>query len=313
MENFKDKIIVVTGGAGFIGSHIVDALAERGARVRVIDDLSTGKKENLAAVMDRIEFVHDTILNTEVLAKIIAGADYVYHEAAAGSVPKSIKDPLAAHEANATGTLKVLLAALDAKVRRVIYAASSSYYGDTPTLPKHEDMPPNPLSPYGLQKYVGEAYMNQFFRFYGLETVSLRYFNIFGPRQNPDSEYSAVIPRFIKAMKRGDSPTVNGDGTATRGFTFITDAIAANLAAAGATDVAGEVFNVSGREQTSVNDLVNSLNVVLGTTIKPIYGPERQGDIKHSYADVSKAERMLGWRPQVSFEEGLKLTVETIA
>ena len=312
MEDFSNKITVVTGGAGFIGSHIVDALLARGGSVRVIDDLSTGKMENIAHILDRIEFVKDTILNTEVLAKVFAGADCIFHQAAIPSVPKSIRDPLSSHNANATGSLNVLLAARDAKVRRVICAASSSYYGDTPTLPKDETMPPNPLSPYALQKYVEEKYATMFYKLYGLETVALRYFNIYGPRQDPHSEYSAVIPLFIKKMKAGQSPNINGDGTASRGFTFIDDTVAANLLASQAPGIAGEIFNISGTGQTSINELVSKINAMLGASIEPSYGPERQGDIKHSYADISKAQRMLGWKPAVSFEEGLKLTAETI-
>ncbi|HVM73548.1 MAG TPA: SDR family oxidoreductase [Candidatus Paceibacterota bacterium] len=312
MEDFSNKIVVVTGGAGFIGSHLVDALVERGAKVRVIDDLSTGKKENLAQVMDRIEFTQDSILNPEALATVFAGADYVFHQAAIPSVPRSVKDPMTSHNANATGSLCVLLAARDAKVKRVVVAGSSSYYGDTPTLPKVETMPPNPLSPYALQKFVAEKYAMMFYKLYGLETVIVRYFNIFGPRQDPNSPYSAVIPIFIKQMKAGIAPTVNGDGTASRGFTFIDDTVAANLAAAIAPNVGGEVFNVSGWEQTSINDLIAKINALLGTSIVPIYGPERLGDIKHSFADVSKAERMLGWKPLISFEEGLKRTAESI-
>ena len=312
MEDFSNKIAVVTGGAGFIGSHLVDALLERGATVRVIDDLSTGRKENIAHVLDRIEFIQDTILNGEVLAEVFAGASYVFHQAAVPSVPKSVADPMTSHNANATGSLNVLLAARDAKVARVVCAASSSYYGDTPTLPKEETMPPNPLSPYGLQKYVSEAYAMQFNRLYGLETVALRYFNIYGPRQDPNSEYSAVVPLFIKHMKAGKAPNINGDGTASRGFTYISDAVAANLLAAQTPGVAGEVFNVSGTGQTSVNELVEKINAILGTSLQPTHGAERLGDIKHSFADISKAARMLGYVPQVSLEEGLTRTAETI-
>ncbi|HUO55924.1 MAG TPA: SDR family oxidoreductase [Candidatus Paceibacterota bacterium] len=313
METFKDKIVVVTGGAGFVGSHIVDALVERGARVRVIDDLSTGKIENLAHIIERIEFVKDSILNDQALAAIFKDADVVYHEAAVPSVPKSLKDPLTSHEANATGTLKVLLNARDAKVKRVIYAGSSSYYGDTPTLPKHEGMPPNPLSPYGLQKYVSEAYMQQFAKYFGMETIGLRYFNVYGPRQNPESEYAAVIPRFIKLMKHGQKPKVFGDGTATRGYTYISDAVAANMLAFDATGVSGEIFNVAGEGQTSVNELIALINKVLGTSIEAEYTPNRPGDIKHSYADLTKSRRMLGYEPKVSLEEGLRLTKESIS
>lgn len=304
----ETKKAVVTGGAGFIGSHIADALLTNGYAVTVIDDLKTGNRANIAHLEGKIEFVEGSILDDAALAKALEGAVYVFHQAAIPSVPKSVKDPLASHEANATGTLKLLLAAREAQVKRVIYAASSSIYGDTPTLPKHEGMPPNPLSPYGAQKYIGEAYMQQFFRLYGLETVSLRYFNIYGPRQNPDSEYAAVIPRFIKLMKNGEKPKVFGDGGATRSFTYVSDAVAANLLAAEAPGVAGEVFNTAARAQTSINELIEKMNAIFGTSITAEYLPERVGDIKHSYADISKAGRMLGYAPAVSLEEGLRLT-----
>ena len=313
MEVFKDKIVVVTGGAGFIGSHLVDALVECGASVRVIDDLSTGKKENLATVMDRIEFIEDSILNTDVLARVMTGATYVFHEAAVPSVPKSVRDPLTSHNANATGSLHVLLAARDAKVKRVVVAASSSFYGDTPTLPKDETMPPNPLSPYALQKFVGEKYAMQFYILYGLETVALRYFNIYGPRQDPHSEYSAVIPRFIRMLKAGQAPTVFGDGTGSRDFTFVTDAVAANLLAATTPAAAGEVFNCAAGRQVTLNELIAILQQQLGTNLTPTFQDPRPGDIKHSFADISKARRILGFAPEVTFEEGLKRTAETIA
>lgn len=301
---------VVTGGAGFVGSHLVDALLAKGFAVTVLDDFKTGRRENIAHLAGRIEIIEGSILDEAVLAHAFDGATYVFHQAAIPSVPKSVKDPLASHEANATGTLKVLLAAREKGVKRVIYAASSSVYGDTPILPKHESLPPNPLSPYGLQKYVGEAYMQQFFRLYGLETVSLRYFNIYGPRQNPDSEYAAVIPRFLKLMKNGGRPDVFGDGSATRSFTYVSDAVAANLLAAEATGVAGEAFNIAAPAQTSITELITAMNAVLGTSVEAEYLPERQGDIKQSYADISKATRMLGYSPAVSLEEGLRRTAE---
>lgn len=304
--------IVITGGAGFIGSHIVDALLERGHQVCVIDDLSTGKKENIAHVLDKIEFIEGSILDDAALNRALTGASVIFHEAAVPSVPKSVRDPLTSHNANATGTLKVLLAARDLGVKRVIYAASSSYYGDTPTLPKHEGMPPNPLSPYALQKYVGEAYMQQFFKLYGLETVCLRYFNIFGPRQDPQSEYAAVIPRFIRLMKKGEQPAIFGDGETTRGFTYVSDAVAANMLAMETADAAGEVFNTAGDGQTSLNELIALINKMLGTAIEPTYTDPRPGDIKHSFADISKAGKMLGYKPQVSLEEGLRKTAEAI-
>lgn len=313
-QTYYDSMLkaVVTGGAGFIGSHLADALLAKDYAVTVIDDLKTGSRANITHLEGKIDFVEGSILDDTALAKAFDSATFVFHQAAIPSVPKSVKDPLASHEANATGTLKVLLMAREKKVKRVIYAASSSVYGDTPILPKHEGMPPNPLSPYGVQKYVGEAYMQQFYRLFGLETVALRYFNIYGPRQNPDSEYAAVIPRFIRLMKRGEQPHVNGDGTATRGFTYIQDAVSANLCAAEALNAAGEVFNIAGRGQTSINELVSKINAELGTSITPEYGPERSGDIKHSYADISKAEKILGYAPETSLEEGLHKTAGSL-
>ncbi len=313
MEDFKNKIVVVTGGAGFIGSHIVEALVERGAIVRVIDDLSTGKKENLATVMNHIEFVQDSILNTDVLARVMVGATYVFHEAAVPSVPKSVKDPMTSHNANATGSLNVLLTARDAKVKRVVVAASSSFYGDTPTLPKDETMPPNPLSPYALQKFVGEKYAMQFYTLFGLETVALRYFNIYGPRQDPSSQYSAVIPLFIRMLKHGEVPTINGDGSGSRDFTFVTDAVAANLLAATTPAAAGEVFNCAAGRQVTLNELTDTLQKMLGTNVDVHHGDPRPGDILHSFADISKAQRILGFVPRVTFEEGLQRTAATIA
>lgn len=312
MEDFSNKIVVVTGGAGFIGSHIVDALLERGASVRVIDDLSSGKKENIAHVLDRIEFVEDSILNTEALNAVMKGAHLVFHEAAVPSVPKSVKDPQTSHDANATGSLKVLIAARDAGVKRLVYAASSSFYGDTPTLPKDESMPANPLSPYALQKYVGERYAQMFSSLYGIETVALRYFNIYGPRQDPHSEYSAVIPKFIRLLKSGGTPTIYGDGETSRDFTFVADAVAANMLAATTPGISGEVFNCAGGRRVTLNELVAELQKQLGTSVTPEYAENRPGDIKHSYADCSKAERMMGYKSQVSFEEGVARTIASL-
>lgn len=309
----KGKIAVVTGGAGFIGSHIADALLKRGCKVRIIDNLSTGGKENIEHILDKVEFVEDSILNDDALKAVLQGADYVYHQAAIPSVPKSVKNPLASHEANSTGTLKVLLAARDLGVKRVIYAASSSFYGDTPSLPKHEGMPPNPQSPYALQKFTGESYAMMFYKLYGLETVTLRYFNVFGPRQDPNSEYSAVIPKFIRALKRGEAPIVYGDGTTSRDFTFISDAVDANMLAGEAAGAPGEVFNCAGGRQITLNKLLETLQELLGTKIAPKYEDFRPGDIKHSYADISKAQKILGYKPRVTFVEGLKLTIPDIS
>lgn len=309
----KGKTAVVTGGAGFIGSHIADALLARGCKVRIIDNLVTGKKENIAHILDKIDFVEDSILNDAALKRVLKGADCVFHQAAVPSVPKSINDPFTSHEANSTGTLKVLLAARDLGVRRVVYATSSSVYGDTKVFPTPETVPPNPLSPYALQKFTGEKYTTLFYKLYGLETVVLRYFNVFGPRQDPNSEYAAVIPKFIRLLKNGKTPTVFGDGSTSRDFTFISDVVDANMLASEVKTAAGEVFNCAGGHPTSLNQLLEVLQKLLGTNIKPIYQDFRVGDIKDSYADVSKAERILGYKPRVSFEEGLKRTIPTIS
>ena len=309
----QGKTVVVTGGAGFIGSHLVDGLLARGYTVRVIDNLATGRRENIAHVLDKIEFVEDSILNDDALKRVFTGADYVFHEAAIPSVPKSVKNPIASHEANSTGTLKVLLAARDVGVKRVVYATSSSVYGDTKIFPTPETVPPNPLSPYALQKFTGEKYTTLFYKLYGLETVVLRYFNVFGPRQDPNSEYAAVIPKFIRLLKNGQTPTIFGDGSTSRDFTFVTDVVDANIRAADTRAAAGEVFNCAGGKPTSLNQLVEVLQKLLGTNVKPLYQDFRVGDIKDSYADASKAERILGFKTNVPFEEGLKRTIPTIS
>lgn len=313
MASLKGKRIVVTGGAGFIGSHIVDALLAAGTRVLVIDDLSTGRRENLAATEARIEFIQESITNTAALTKLFVGADAVCHQAALPSVPKSIARPMDTHEANSTGTLSVFAAAKEVGVPRVVYASSSSVYGDTPVLPKVETMPLHPLSPYAVQKLTAELYGKVFFNLHGLKTFGLRYFNVFGPRQNPDSEYAAVIPKFIKLMKEGRPPTVNGDGSHTRDFTYVADVVAANLAALTAEEGYGEAFNIAAGGQISLNDLVAGINKVLGTAIQAKYGQARTGDIKDSFADIAKAGRLLGYRPKISFEEGLRLTAASLS
>ena len=312
MNTQHDLIAVVTGGAGFIGSHIADAILARGYAVRILDDFSTGRRENIAHLRGRVEVIEGSVLDGRALASAFAGADCVFHQAAIPSVPKSIRDPLASHEANATGTLKVLLAARAASVRRTVIAGSSAYYGDTPTLPKREDMPPAPLSPYGLQKYMAESYALLFHKLFGLETVVLRYFNVFGPRQDPDSEYSAVIPKFIRLYKRNEAPMIYGDGSTTRDFTFVSDVIDANLLAATAPGVAGEVFNIAGGRQISLNDIARLIKTITNASVEPTYQPSREGDIMHSFADISKAEHMLGYRSAVGLEEGLRKTVDSI-
>jgi nucleoside-diphosphate-sugar epimerase len=303
---------LVTGAAGFIGSSLVRALLERGDEVRGIDNFATGRRENLADVLTRFDFQQVDILDLDALRKVCEGIDYVFHEAAIPSVPKSVMDPLGSNRANVDGTVNVLVAARDAGVKRVVYAASSSAYGDTPTLPKHEAMTPNPISPYAVAKLASEHYMISFFRCYGLETVCLRYFNIFGPRQDPSSPYSGVLAKFSLQMLRGEQPTVFGDGEQSRDFNFIDNAVSANLlaCAAPAAECAGRVFNVATGKRATLNETFALLKPLTGFTGTLKYGPERGGDIKHSLADITLAQKHLGYKPLVTFEEGLRQTVE---
>lgn len=301
---------LVTGGAGFIGSNLVGALLEKQHTVRVLDNFSTGKRENIAPYTENIEVVEGDIIRYHTVREAMEGIEVVLHEAALPSVPRSVKDPLSSNEVNVTGTLNILYAAKDAGVRRVVYASSSSVYGDTPELPKHEEMVPNPLSPYAVSKLAAETYCRVFARIYGLETVCLRYFNVFGPRQDPHSQYSAVIPKFISAMLRGESPVVFGDGEQTRDFTFVDNVIAANLKAATATVEEGLTVNCACHDRISVNGLVDQINAILGTKIRAEYKPRRQGDILHSYAAIDKAAKMLGYNPLVEFATGLRKTVD---
>jgi nucleoside-diphosphate-sugar epimerase len=303
---------LVTGAAGFIGSSLVRALLERGAEVRGVDNFSTGKPENLAEVIDRIDFHETDILDLEAMKSACQGVDYVLHQAAIPSVPKSVLDPLGSNRANIDGTMNVLVAARDAQVKRVIYAASSSAYGDTPTLPKLEAMPPNPISPYAVAKLASEFYMVSFYRCYGLETVSLRYFNIFGPRQDPSSPYSGVLAKFSLQMLRGEQPTIFGDGETSRDFTYIDNAVSANLLAceAPAAECAGRVFNCATGRRITLNQTFEVMKKLTGYTGSPKYAPERKGDIKHSLADISQAQKHLGYKVLVNFEEGLHRTVE---
>jgi UDP-glucose 4-epimerase len=303
---------LVTGAAGFIGSSLVRALLDRGDEVRGIDNLSTGKRQNLSEVLNRIDFRQADILDLDAILQACEGVDYVLHQAAVPSVPKSVIDPLGSNRANADGTLNVLVAARDAKVKRVVYAASSSAYGDTPTLPKHEAMNPNPISPYAVAKLTGEYYMISFYRCYRLETVSLRYFNIFGPRQDPSSPYSGVLAKFSLQMLRGEQPTIFGDGEQSRDFNYIDNAVSANLLAcsAPAAECAGRMFNVATGRRATLNETFELLKPLTGYTGTVKYGPERGGDIKHSLADIALAQKHLGYKPLVSFEEGLRRTVE---
>src|SRR6266849_3464981 len=303
---------LVTGAAGFIGSSLVRALLERGEQVRGIDNFDTGRRENLSEVLNRMDFREADILDLDAMHKACQGGDYVLHQAAIPSVPKSVLDPLGSNRANVDGTLNVLVAARDAKVKRVVYAASSSAYGDTPTLPKHEAMTPNPISPYAVAKLASELYMVSFYRCYGLETVCLRYFNIFGPRQDPSSEYSGVLAKFITLMLRGEQPTIFGDGEQSRDFTYVDNAVEANLLAceAPASEAAGKVFNVATGRRITLNETVKMLQGLTSYSGEAKYAPERGGDIKHSLADISKAEVHLRYRPKVNFEEGLRRTVD---
>ncbi|HZR99732.1 MAG TPA: SDR family oxidoreductase [Chloroflexota bacterium] len=299
---------LVTGGCGFIGSHLVAALLERGDRVRVFDNLSTGRRENLGALAGDVELVEGDLRDPDAVRRAVEGMDYVLHQAALASVPRSVAAPIATHEVDATGTLQVLVAARDAGVRRVLYAGSSSAYGDSPTLPKQEEMQARPLSPYAVAKLAGEHYCAAFTRSYGLETVTLRYFNIFGPRQDPASQYAAVVPRFLTAMMAGQPPTIYGDGTQSRDFTYVDNAVQANLLALEAPAASGESINVACGQRYSLLDLVAALNEILSTAIVPRHEPRRPGDVLHSLASIEKAERLLGYRPVVAFHEGLRRT-----
>jgi UDP-glucose 4-epimerase len=303
---------LVTGIAGFIGSNIARTLLERGEQVRGIDNLATGNRENLSDILHQIDFREADILDTTAIADACRGVDYVFHEAAIPSVPKSVKDPVSCNRACVDGTVSVLVAARDAKVRRVVYAASSSAYGDTPTLPKHEDMPPNPISPYAVAKLAAEYYMTSFYRCYGLETVSLRYFNIFGPYQDPTSPYSGVLAKFITSMLKSEEPTIFGDGEQSRDFTYIDNAVSANLLAchAPAAQVAGKMCNVATGTRFTLNQTFELLKKPTGYSGGVKYSPEREGDVKHSLADVSRAEKCFGYKTLVGFEEGLRRTVE---
>ena len=300
---------LVTGGAGFIGSHLAEELVRRGHRVRVADSLITGKRRNLAHVPG-VDFVEGDLADADVAHRAVQGVDFVLHQAAIPSVPRSVQDPLTSHRANVDATLNVLLAAREARVRRVVYAGSSSAYGDTPTLPKVESMPPVPLSPYALQKLVGEQYGRLFTRLYGLETVTIRYFNVFGPRQDPSSPYSGVISLFISALAEGRPPTIHGDGEATRDFTYVANVVDGVLRACEAPGIGGEVINVATGSRISINDLFRAVRDLVGTRGEPVYAPARPGDVRDSQADITRARQLLGYAPTVDFEEGLRKTVD---
>jgi nucleoside-diphosphate-sugar epimerase len=300
-------LYVVTGGAGFIGSHLTETLLARGERVRVVDSLITGHTRNIRQGAD---FLQGDLADPEVAKRGIEGADYVLHQAAIPSVPRSVQDPVTSNRANIDATLNVLVAARDAKVKRLVYAASSSAYGNAAALPKREDMPTAPLSPYALQKLVGEEYLKLFTSLYGLETVSIRYFNVFGPRQDPGSPYSGVISLFITKLLAGERPKIYGDGGQTRDFTYVANVVDGVLRACTADGASGQVINVATGGRISLNDLFATLQTIIGGDLKPEYLPERAGDVRDSQADIGKAQRILGYAPVVSFEEGLRRTVD---
>ncbi|MDZ7336918.1 MAG: SDR family oxidoreductase [candidate division KSB1 bacterium] len=315
-------LYLITGGAGFIGSHLVEELLRRGEQVRVLDNFSTGKRENLAQVLralrdegieaaDHLEVVEGDVRSYHIVREAVEGVDFVLHQAALPSVPRSVKDPITTNEVNVVGTLNILNAAHQAGVRRIVYASSSSIYGDLETLPKTEDMLPKPLSPYAVSKLAGEKYCQVFTRLYGLETVCLRYFNVFGPRQDPFSQYSAVIPKFVRLMAQGERPTVYGDGTQSRDFTYVSNVVQANLLAcsADAEYASGEVFNIAFGRRVTINELVRVINELLGTQVEAVHAEPRLGDVRHSLANIGKARQYLGYEPEVDFAEGLRRCV----
>ncbi|MCK4547782.1 MAG: SDR family oxidoreductase [Candidatus Eisenbacteria sp.] len=306
------KRCLITGGAGFIGAHLAEALVKRGQSVRILDDFSTGREENLSDIRKDVEVIRGDIRDKETTAAALRDMEWVFHLAAAASVPRSVKDPLGVNETNVGGTLNILMQAREAGVARLVYAASSSAYGESPISPKHEGLPTDPRSPYAASKLAGEDYCRAFFHVYGLETVCLRYFNVFGPRQDPDSPYAAVIPLFIRALLEGGSPQVFGDGEQTRDFTYVANVVDANLRAAEAPapDACGLVINAACGDEFSLNQLLQQLGHLIGVTPNSTYLSPRPGDVRHSRADITRARQHLGYEPSVSFEEGLKLTVD---
>jgi UDP-N-acetylglucosamine/UDP-N-acetyl-alpha-D-glucosaminouronate 4-epimerase len=300
---------LVTGGAGFIGSHLAEELIRRGHAVRVADSLITGKRGNLQH-LPQVEFLEGDLADLDTARRAVEGVDYVLHQAAIPSVPRSVKDPITSNRANVDASINVLVAARDARVKRLVYAGSSSAYGDTPTLPKREDMPTNPLSPYALQKLVAEQYCQLFTRLYGLETVTIRYFNVFGPRQDPGSPYSGVISLFSTALLDGRQPVIYGDGEQTRDFTYVANVVDGVLRACDAPQASGEVINVATGGRISLNELLRTMNRIVGTDVEAVYEEPRAGDVRDSQADISKAKRLLGYMPTVALEEGLRKTLD---
>ena len=301
---------LVTGGAGFIGSHIVDALVGNGDKVKVLDDFSSGQMENLSAALNKIGLIKGDIRDKGLVAKAVDGVDYVLHQAALRSVPKSLANPELYNDVNINGTLNILTAARGAKVKRVVIASSSSIYGEIDKLPEREDFLPQLISPYGLSKLAGEYYARIFSRIYGLETVSLRYFNVFGPRQSLENEYAVVIPKFITCILKDEAPPIHGDGRQTRDFTYVANVVQANIKSAVTPGIKCEVFNIACGKAYSVLDIVKYVNKILGKNISPKLGPIRAGDALHTLADISKAKKLIGFRPEIGFEEGLKKTIE---
>jgi nucleoside-diphosphate-sugar epimerase len=300
------SVYLVTGGAGFIGSNIVEELVRRGERVRILDNFSTGKRENVVPFQEGIELIEGDLRHLDTVRSATEGIDYILHQGALPSVQKSIDNPLDTDESNVRGTLNLLVAARDAGVKKVMYASSSAIYGDTPTLPKTEEMKPAPLSPYAVSKLAGEHYCQVFYQVYGLETVALRYFNVFGPKQDPTSQYAAVIPKFVTAMLRGEQPVIYGDGEQSRDFSYVTNVVQANLLAATAPGVGGQVFNIACGQRYNLLELVATINRILGTDIAPVHTAPRVGDVRHSLADIVRAREMLGYQVEVEFEEGLR-------
>src|SRR5438034_10048461 len=310
--NFLRMRFLVTGGAGFIGSHLVERLLGEKHDVTILDDFSTGRRENLAPFLDRIRLVEGSITDPANCRRAVNGAEFVFHEAALGSVPRSVIDPVGTNDVNGNGTLNLLLASKEAGVKRFVYAGSSSAYGNTKELPKHEEMLPRPLSPYAVAKLTGEQYCSAFLATYGLETVTLRYFNVFGARQDPASQYAAVIPKFITAALCSQRPTIYGDGEQTRDFTYIANVVEANLRACFApSSVAGQVFNVGAGAQTSLNHLWREIKRLTRASVDPVYQPSRAGDVRDSLASLERSRSILGFTPSVSFAEGLALTIES--
>jgi UDP-glucose 4-epimerase len=301
---------LVTGGAGFIGSNLVLELLRRGQQARVLDNFATGRRQNIRPFQDQIELIEGDFRSYHIVREAVDGVDFILHQGALPSVPRSIKDPITTNQVNVEGTLNILNAAVDAGVKRVVFASSSSIYGDSETLPKQEEMFPNPLSPYAVSKMAGEKYCQVFARIYGLHTVALRYFNVFGPRQDPTSQYSAVIPKFIRAILEDRQPTIFGDGKQSRDFTFIQNVVEANILATESDFPPGMVFNCACHERIDLNELVSSINKILDKKIKPIYADQRPGDVKHSFANIERIKQHLGYKPRVFFEEGLRHTIQ---